>query len=200
MAVTCPRCARHYDVSLFAFGRTIHCTCGARVGREVEERRIVRDPDPRFLCDAMLGRLARWLRAIDYDAAFDPAIDDAELVHLAVEEERVLLTRDRRLPEEWRVASCLVLEADSPLARLREVHERLRLPWPRPLFRRCLACNTPLEPLPAEKARGLVPPRVGEAHERFTRCPGCGRIYWGGSHARRMRRALHRALGTGGER
>lgn len=29
MAVTCPRCGRQYDITLFQFGRTVTCDCGA---------------------------------------------------------------------------------------------------------------------------------------------------------------------------
>ncbi|NIQ57070.1 MAG: twitching motility protein PilT, partial [Gammaproteobacteria bacterium] len=94
--------------------------------------------EARFACDAMLGRLARWLRALSYDTVYDPEIEDEDLVRRAVRDGRFLLTRDRRLPEEWRIDGCLVLESDVPLDQLREVDDRLDLEWPRPLFRRCL--------------------------------------------------------------
>ena len=80
MAILCPTCGREYDVTLFQFGRTISCTCGAHVGLE---KRIPFTPigrEPRFICDAMLGRLARWLRTLGYDTEYDDAIDDAVLV------------------------------------------------------------------------------------------------------------------------
>lgn len=203
MAIECPRCGRHYDVTLFQFGRTIHCTCGARVGRDVMERPVDRGAAARFLCDAMLGRLARWLRALGLDAAFDPDIDDAALVRWAVDEGRVVLTRDRSLPEEWRVSGCVVVASDDPLEQLREVAERFDLTVPGPLFSRCLECNEPLERAPAEAVERRVPERVRDRQREFRRCPACGRVYWEGSHTRRMRRALARALpgraGTPGE-
>ena len=62
----------------------------------------------------MLGRLARWLRALGFDTAYDPEIDDAMLVRRAWEEGRWILTCDRRLPIEWRVRGCVVLEAELP--------------------------------------------------------------------------------------
>lgn len=77
MAISCPRCGRQYDVTLFAWGRTIDCMCGARVG-ERHERRL--DGEPRLLCDAMLGDLARWLRVLGLDAAYASDVDDATLV------------------------------------------------------------------------------------------------------------------------
>lgn len=196
MAVTCPDCGRGYDVTLFQFGRTIECTCGARVGRAPPERNVVRGPDTRFLCDAMLGRLARWLRALGYDTSFDPHADDEDVARSAVREERFVLTKDRSLPDEWRVGGCLVLEDDAPLVLLRRVHERLGLGEPPGPFTRCLACNGKLEPASEEAVEARVPARAREKHEAFRQCPGCGRVYWEGSHVRRMRGKLEAALGV----
>lgn len=197
MAIECPRCGRHYDVTLFQFGRTIHCTCGARVGRDAMERSLGREPELRFFCDAMLGRLARWLRALGYDTVYDPEIEDAELVRRSVEEERVILTRDRELAEAWRVEGCLVLGSDDPLQNLAVVDRELGLGWPRPLFRRCLACNEPLGEASAGEVERRAPDRVRARESRFRQCPSCKRVYWDGSHTRRMRRRLEETLGTG---
>lgn len=194
MAIPCPRCGRQYDVTLFQFGRTIHCTCGARVGREADERRLDFDGEPRFFCDAMLGRLARWLRALGVDTAYVRDIEDGVLVSRAIQERRVILTRDRRLPVEWRVGGCVVLESDTPLDRVREVADRFGLEWPRELFSRCLECNTPLEGALVEDVAGAVPTRVLRDHDRFRRCPSCHKVFWEGSHVRRMRRSLERVF------
>lgn len=203
MAVSCSRCGRHYDVSLFQFGRTIHCACGERVSRDVEERRLSPRTDPRFFCDAMLGRLARWLRALGFDTAYDPEIDDAMLVRRAWEEGRWILTCDRRLPIEWRVRGCVVLEAELPLDRLREVVARFGIEEPSRLFSRCLECNEPVEDVGADDLDRLevpVPERVRRAHREFSRCPACGRVYWEGSHTGRMRRRLAKVFAEGGSR
>jgi len=194
----CSRCGRGYDVTLFQFGRTITCTCGARVGGEVQEWPIRRGSDPRFICDAMLGRLARWLRALGYDTAFDPGIEDAHLVRRAAREERAILTRDRGLSREWRVGELLVLRSERPEGRLREVADAFGIEWPRPLFRRCLDCNVALEEAAPEDVRSRVPDRVLRRKLRLTRCPSCGRVYWRGSHTRRMRRTLEDVLGPDG--
>lgn len=144
----------------------------------------------------MLGRLARWLRVLGYDAAFDPGIADAALVKRAIREERAILTRDRALPEEWRIGELLVLESDDPLERLREVAGAYDLEWPRPLFRRCLECNEPLRDADPREVEGKVPDEVRRRHSRFTRCPSCRRVYWEGDHVRRMRQRLADALGA----
>ncbi len=193
MATPCPGCGRQYDVALFSFGRTIHCTCGTRVGIEARER--LPAEEPRFMVDAMLGRLARWLRVLGYDTAYESDIDDEHLVRRAIEEDRVILTRDRALPEEWRVPRILVLETESPLEQLREVAQRMRLAWRDRLFRRCSVCNTPLAPVARDEISGRLPPRVLAEQRRFVACRSCGRVYWEGSHTARMRRVLEATLG-----
>ncbi|MEE9606745.1 MAG: Mut7-C RNAse domain-containing protein [Myxococcota bacterium] len=194
MAVPCPSCGREYDVALFSFGRTIHCTCGTRVGVEprVEHRPA---QEPRFMVDAMLGRLARWLRVLGYDSAYQADIDDEHLVRRALDENRVILTRDRALAEEWRVPSILVLRTEAPLEQLRQVAGRMRLDWRGRLFRRCSVCNAPLTPAAPEQVAGRVPARVLRELRRFVECRSCGRVYWEGSHTARMRSVLEETLG-----
>jgi uncharacterized protein with PIN domain len=195
MAVPCSTCGRTYDVALFQFGRTIDCTCGARVGIEPRE---APPPGPtRLFADAMLGRLARWLRILGHDTAFDADIADGDLVRRCIEEGRVLLTRDRRLMDEWRVPRALLLRAEDPNEQLRETVTRLDLSHEGPLFSRCTVCNAPVERVDREHVRDQVPERVWHACEVFVRCPSCGRIYWEGTHTRRIRERLDGLLGSG---
>jgi uncharacterized protein with PIN domain len=154
---------------------------------------------PRFVADAMLGRLARWLRVLGYDTSHDTVLDDPELVRRANDEARVLLTRDRRLLRDLRPQQSLEIRHDDPLQQLQSVVQSLALQPPAELFTRCLLCNTVLDLLPAAEAGRLVPPEVRELAGSVRRCPTCGRLYWDGSHVRRMRNALDAALpGWGG--
>ena len=153
----------------------------------------------RFLVDAMLGSLARWLRILGYDAAYDPSWDDPRLAELAVAEDRLLLTRDRRLVERRAVRDRSLLIADGPVeAQVRQVVAACGLDAAdREPLGRCLRCNAPLEDLTAERARTRVPPYVARTQERFRRCPACERIYWRATHTRRMLARL-RAMGLAG--
>ena len=193
MSVRCPGCGREYDSALFAFGRTIHCACGRRVG--IAPVDVPGADPPRFMVDAMLGKLARWLRLFGFDTAFEPDIADEKLVRRAVEEGRIILTRDRRLPEEWHVRAIHLVDAERPLAQVREVADRFDLAERVRLLTRCSRCNIPLVPATRGEAEGRVPPRVLAATGDLQRCPGCGRFYWSGSHVRRMRRMVEDMLG-----
>ena len=144
---------------------------------------------PRFLADAMLGRLARWLRILGYDAEYFPGEDD-DLLRLARREGRVLLTRDTRLLRRRPLPPHLFIQSDHVMEQLRQVVTALRLDPTVPPARRCVCCNAVLEPRPKPEVFGLVPEFVWSQHETFWACPACQRIYWAGSHRQRMEEAI----------
>jgi uncharacterized protein with PIN domain len=194
MAIPCPGCGREYDVTLFQFGRTIDCTCGARVGLEKRVGPPVSADDPRFVADAMVGGLARWLRILGYDTTYDDSISDADLVRQSIQENRYILTRDQRIPEEWRISGCVILEAEDTESQLQEVAGRFGLKIGPRLFTRCTLCNAPLERVPPATVAGRVPEKVRGLHDAFSACSACGQIYWRGSHTERIRARLQTIL------
>ena len=143
----------------------------------------------------MLGKLARWLRAMGYDTLYFKIADDRYLLRLARAEARTLLTRDGRLARLAGPAG-LLIRATGVESQLGEVLERLALlPSGEGLLSRCLECNALLEDRPKESIRGLVPEYVFGTQDRFVGCPGCARIYWQGSHADQILARLERVLG-----
>lgn len=145
------------------------------------------DP-PTFLADTHLQALARRLRLLGFDTLIaDGEAADAEIAARAELEDRILLTRDRGLLMHRRVRKGQLVRAAHPGSQLEEVVARYGL---RPAFRaftRCLECNAPLRAASRQEAASVVPPRVGESHDTFTRCSGCGRVYWAGTHWARLR-------------
>lgn len=194
MSIPCASCGREYDVTLFEFGRTLWCTCGSRVGMEPRVRRIAADAELRFSADAMLGKLAHWLRLLGFDCTYESDIDDAELVQRAIEQERVILTRDRALPDEWRVSDVCVVHADNTFAQLGEVLRRFDLSDSVRLFTRCSECNRRLTIASAADLQGRAPARILATQDPLQTCPGCGRVYWSGSHTRRIERVVEQLL------
>ncbi len=143
----------------------------------------------RLVADAMLGRLAKWLRVAGYDTLYWRG-DDAGLVRLAVAEGRLLLTRDTRLAPRLPPDQSLFIESDHYDEQLRQVIGRLG--WPARIGHRCLRCNLLLDSADKAELRGHVPEFVWSRHDRFARCPGCLRIYWEGTHYQRMTEAFRR--------
>jgi len=142
----------------------------------------------------MLGRLARWLRMLGFDTLYDAGIADDELVRRAHADGRILLTRDRHLLRELRPARALEVRQDAPLDQLRDVVDALALPRPAALFSRCMLCNAELEAVAPGAAAPGLPADVQALAGPVYRCPACARLYWEGSHTRRMRAALDHAL------
>lgn len=144
----------------------------------------------RFLCDAMLGSLARWLRFFGYDTAFlGPEMDDEEVAARAREEDRWLLTRDRELAAVG--PRTLLVRCADVESQLVEVFIRLGLrPAPDLGASRCGECNGRLEPVGRDQVSRAVPPYVLATAGRFRRCSGCGRVYWPGTHADRIVRTM----------
>jgi uncharacterized protein with PIN domain len=132
----------------------------------------------------MLGTLAKWLRLLGYDACFDPALDDNELVRRARAEDRVLLTRDHELARRPGVRA-LLIEPEALDEQVRQVVAELHL-TPEQAFSRCPVCNEVLALLDAEAARERVPAYVAQTHDTFKICPACQRVYWRGTHWQQM--------------
>jgi len=149
---------------------------------------------PRFLCDAMLGSLARWLRLMGFDAAFEADLPDAALARRAAAEGRWLLTRDRELAAAG--PRTVLIRSEGLEDQLVETFTRLGLvPDPRLVGTRCAACNGTVRPVAREAVAGRVPPFVMATAEAFRACEGCGRVYWRGSHVTRIEERIARIAG-----
>jgi len=156
-------------------------------------------PEPlretRFVLDGHLGRLAAYLRMVGFDARWRNECGDEELARIAAEEHRILLTRDRGLLKRRAVTHGYWMREVDPKRQLAEVLRRFDLARSVAPFRRCLRCNDPLQPVRKELVAETLPPRVSERQHEFVRCPACARVYWKGSHHRRMERLIADVLG-----
>jgi hypothetical protein len=130
----------------------------------------------------MLGKLARWLRVLGFDAAFPAESGDESLLALARREDRVLLTRDRDLVLRAKNVTALLVESEAWADQVRQILARFKL-WDevRP-HTRCPACNVELRPIGRDAAANLVPICVLEKAGEFALCPACGRVFWPGTH------------------
>jgi uncharacterized protein with PIN domain len=138
-----------------------------------------------FFADVMLGRLARWLRMLGYDTAYEKAISDESLTSHVLTEHRWLLTRDRYLVQRKILRDRHTLIASDHLQeQLRQLQSELHLEFNLGdrTASRCAACNNVLIVIPHEKATSTVPAYFASLHPRFVQCQNCGRVYWPGTH------------------
>jgi uncharacterized protein with PIN domain len=148
------------------------------------------DENLRLLADGMLGKLAKWLRLLGYDTAYDNVASDRELARRARAEHRVLLTRDHELSLR-RGLRTLLIQSEVVEEQVQEVQDTLGPP-PHPPLSRCAVCNTALETVAAAAIADRVPPYVLRTQAEFHLCPGCERVYWPGSHFQGMREQIEK--------
>ena len=148
----------------------------------------------RFVADVHLGRLAYYLRLLGFDARYETDAADAELLAVSRRQRRILLSRDRALLDDPALWRGYRVRETAPRRQVAEVLARFDLYRLAAPLTRCLVCNTPLRPLaPAQAAQRLVDD-IGSRYRTFQECPGCGRIYWRGSHYRNLRRVAGELL------
>ncbi len=143
----------------------------------------------------MLGKLAKWLRILGYDTLYFRTLPNDRFLALA-DKDRILLSRDTQLVGKVAPERLIFVEANDPKMQLRGLIRQLGLkPEPEKFFSRCIVCNGRLELVEPEDVVGKVPDYILTAHNRFSECKTCERIYWPGSHFARSRREIRRLLG-----
>jgi uncharacterized protein with PIN domain len=146
--------------------------------------------EPRFVCDVHLGKLARHLRMLGLDAAYDEQAEDPAIVAQALREKRIILTRDKGILKHGDVTHGHWVRSVEPRQQVVEVLRALDLRGRLDPFTRCLECNGVLRPVDRDEVAASLPPTVLERQTRFARCPQCRRVYWAGSHYDRMRACI----------
>ena len=165
-------------------------------------------PEPlrevRFVVDVHLVTLAGYLRMLGFDAVVCGARGDEEVARVSRTQGRIVLTRDRGLLKRRLVTHGLLVRSLAPRAQLAEVVARFdlaglvarRAGGCTGLFSRCMSCNGTLVPVGKAEIAPQLPPRVAEAYNEFSRCPGCGKVFWRGTHWEGLRKLAEGILGA----
>ncbi len=144
---------------------------------------------PAFIADCHLGKLAKYLRLMGFDTLYFPQMEDNDLIALAIEQNRIILTRDRALSERPNIP-VLFLEHKETAQQLRSLIRHYQLTEHPVPFSRCIVCNTPLQIIDKSEIIEKVPEKVQKHFSTFEYCNRCDRIYWKGDHYRRMQQFL----------
>ena len=138
--------------------------------------------DPGFVVDTNLGKLARWLRLLGFDTRWRNDYADSEVVRLGVEENRIILTRDRRLLFHKIIVYGFWVRAVNPDKQIRETVRRTGIAGHIRPFHRCLECNGLVHPVAKSTVIAGLEPLTKKYYDEFFKCEYCNRIYWKGSH------------------
>lgn len=149
---------------------------------------------PRFVVDVNLGRLARLLRVLGFDVWWSSDADDQTLADISLDQQRILLTRDRGLLKRRTITHGLFVHSQHPEEQTIEVLRRLDLRRQTKPFTRCVRCNGQLAAVAKEQVIDQLEPLTRRYYDEFSQCPECGRIYWAGSHFEKLSRLVDRLL------
>jgi uncharacterized protein with PIN domain len=151
----------------------------------------------RFIADVHLGTLARNLRLLGFDTVWERDLADEAIIEIAGEEQRIILTRDKGILKNGRVTHGYWLRSTDPEQQLEEVVLALDLSGGIEPYTRCMECNGELESVKRSQAARAVPLQVFLVYRNFQRCKHCKRMYWRGSHLKRLDRIVERARSVG---
>lgn len=149
--------------------------------------------EPRFVLDTHLGKLARHLRMAGFDCLYRNDYSDSALITAALAERRIILTRDKGLLKQRLVTHGYFVRHTESERQLIEVLRAFQLEARLRPFTRCRECNAALREVPKAEVLARLLSIVRAAYDRFQLCPGCGRVYWEGTHYARLRRLLEQA-------
>jgi uncharacterized protein with PIN domain len=136
----------------------------------------------KFILTRELGRLAKWLRILGFDTLYFNQDNPGSLIVQALRDERIILTRNQRLPQA-RGVQIIRIRAETLKGQIPQVVEALNIKLDaQRMFTRCILCNEALTNTEKEKVKGRVPEYVFATQNDFVSCPKCKRIYWQGTH------------------
>ncbi|MCF7859352.1 MAG: Mut7-C RNAse domain-containing protein [Candidatus Cloacimonetes bacterium] len=145
----------------------------------------MREKRKKYLLDENLGKLAKWLRVLGFDAAIYKSISPEKKIDLCLKEQRVYLTRSKKLSARKEKFTRILIKSDNCDQQLRELGLAVELDE-NLFFTRCINCNKILKLIDENKVINLVPKDVHKKFTEFKTCTKCGRIYWAGSHYQAM--------------
>jgi uncharacterized protein with PIN domain len=150
----------------------------------------------KFIADSMLGKLSRWLRILGYNVKYDTSLNDEQLIEIAKNERRTLLTRDFTLYKRALVKGIdtFLVEGENEAEKIAKVVKKHNLSLEVNInMSRCPKCNTRIKSITKESVIGVIPKSTSLHYDTFWKCPKCGQIYWQGSHWKRIDKTLMKA-------
>ncbi|UCE16594.1 MAG: Mut7-C RNAse domain-containing protein [Candidatus Bathyarchaeota archaeon] len=150
----------------------------------------------KFIADGMLGKLTRWLRMLGHDVKYARSLNDGQIIEIAKNEHRILLTRDLELYRQATVQkiNTFFVERATEAKKLANLARRFNLKLEFDVkVSRCPKCNTRIKSISKQRVTDRIPEATASYYDEFWECPGCEKIYWQGAHWNRIQATLREA-------
>lgn len=141
---------------------------------------------PAFILDVHLGKLTGYLRMLGFDCLYRNNLEDGEIIRIASEEQRIILTRDKGILRNKKVTHGYYLRSGAPKEQVKEIIRRFDLKSQIKPFTRCMNCNGLLEKVSKEEVSPILQENTRKYYHEFYRCASCGNVYWKGGHYQKM--------------
>lgn len=142
--------------------------------------------NPKFICDFMLGRLAKWMRLLGLDTEYFRDTNGKTISYHSKKRGRTILTRSKILSKKY--DDSILIESENLTDQLKQIKNIVEINRP---FSRCPVCNTETKKAGKEEIKNAVPSYVFETHNDFKRCPECGRVFWKGTHYKEIKKVIN---------
>ena len=139
----------------------------------------------KFIADAMVGKLAKRMRLLGFDVLYGNTLEDNSILCIALEQDRIILTRDTGLASRPLARNHILIQSDMVDEQLAQVLDLFTI-HEKDALTRCTICNEQLSEMDRHEARNSVPDHVYENSTGFRQCISCRRVYWKGSHLKNM--------------
>ena len=169
------------------------CRRGQGTGFRVQKLRPKFPGRPCFLADVHLGKLARHLRLLGFDTLYRQDFQDSEIIDRIKKEKRIVLTRDIGLLKNKAIRFGYFVRTVEPTAQIKEIMRRYDLLKKVRPFTLCLECNGPIRRVAKRKIVDRLPPATKQFYADFYQCRNCNKVYWKGSHHRKLTAIINRA-------
>lgn len=153
---------------------------------------MINDLKPRFIVDAMLGKLAKKLRLLGFDSLFFSDIEDSKLTEIAKKDNRIVITKDSQLIQILKKHHVDTIEITTE----NEIEQIYQISLARKLGKftidgdssRCTICNGELQGVKKNEIENKIPKGVFKLNNEFWMCKDCKKLYWEGTHIRNLQK------------
>jgi hypothetical protein len=148
----------------------------------------------KFIADINLGDIVKYMRVLGLDLYYDPLLSTREIIEISKRENRVILTKSRKLLKFKDVSHGIFIRPGTTTEQIRRIIDFLDIKDKIKPFSRCLRCNTRLNIVRKEKIIDRIPPKTKEFCNKYVQCRSCNKIYWKGTHFIGMEKVVRQIL------